>query len=102
MQQADAFVMFSRYENLPCVLIEAMACGLPVISSNVGGIPEIVHDFNGRLVDSEDEEGLADRLKELIEENEHFDREKIRNFAVENFSMPSIGADLNQLYKSLS
>lgn len=102
MQAADAFVMFSRYENLPCVLIEAMSCGLPVVSSNVGGIPEIVHDFNGRLVDSEDEEGLADRLMEVIEKKEQFNREKIREFAVENFSMPSIGTDLDQLYKSLS
>ena len=40
MQQADCFVLFSNIENLPLVIIESMACGLPIITTDVGGISE--------------------------------------------------------------
>ncbi|MFM7078402.1 MAG: glycosyltransferase, partial [Bacteroidota bacterium] len=43
MQSADAMVMFSNYENLPCTIVESICCGVPVISSDVGGIREHVN-----------------------------------------------------------
>ena len=52
MQQADAFIMFSKHENFPCVIIEALCCGLPVVASNVGGIPEALNETNGILVEA--------------------------------------------------
>ena len=48
MQQSDCFLFFSRYENAPVVLSECLAVGLPIISSNAGGIPEMIsHTRNG-------------------------------------------------------
>ena len=38
MRRADAFVLFRRYENLPCVILEAWSTGLPVIATEVGGV----------------------------------------------------------------
>jgi glycosyltransferase involved in cell wall biosynthesis len=65
LQFADAFVLSSRYENLPCVLIESLACGTPVISTQVGGVAEIVHSQNGLLVPSEDLNALINAMKQI-------------------------------------
>ena len=65
LQFADAFVLSSRYENLPCVLIESLACGTPVISTQVGGVAEIVHSQNGLLVPSEDLTALINAMKQI-------------------------------------
>lgn len=63
---ADAFLMTSDYEGLPLTVLEAMAAGLPIISTKAGGIADVVkHEENGILVDCGDEEGLVlaiDRL----------------------------------------
>lgn len=52
MQNADCFVLFSDYENLPCVLLESLACGTPVIATDVGGVSEIVNPSNGILINT--------------------------------------------------
>jgi glycosyltransferase involved in cell wall biosynthesis len=57
-QRADMLVMTSEYEGTPNVLLEAMACRLPVIATSVGGVPEILAEGRGLLVDPADENGL--------------------------------------------
>lgn len=63
MQDCDFFVMPSLSEGTPLALLEAGALGLPIITSAVGGIPEVVTDgLNGLLVPPADVSALADRL----------------------------------------
>jgi glycosyltransferase involved in cell wall biosynthesis len=66
-QSADIFVMTSEFEGTPNVLLEAMASGLPVVSTNVGGVPEIVrHGDNGFLADCDDDAGICAAVARLI------------------------------------
>lgn len=63
----DVFALSSDSEGLPMVLPEAMACGLPVVSTAVGGIPDVVEDgVSGYLVPKGDEAALRERLSTLI------------------------------------
>jgi glycosyltransferase involved in cell wall biosynthesis len=68
-RRASAFCLPCRVlesgdrDGIPNVLMEAMACGLPVITTAVSGIPEIIRDgFNGQLIPPDDPEALADAL----------------------------------------
>ena len=67
-QMADIFTLPSYTEGLPMVVIEAMACGIPVVGSNAGGIPELVKDnVNGFLVPPKDVEILKEKLEILVD-----------------------------------
>lgn len=65
--QADLFVLASFAEGVPVVLMEAMAKTIPVVSTRIAGIPELIdHEENGLLVDAGDAEGLARQMERLI------------------------------------
>ncbi len=58
--KSDCFVLNSKYEGLPHIVLEAMAAGCPVIASNLGGSPEIIrHNENGLLIEPDDETALV-------------------------------------------
>lgn len=68
----DLFVMTSRWEGFPVVLLEAMACGKPVVSTSVGGIAEMIqHDRNGLLCPPGDERSVAHALIDLLDRPDH-------------------------------
>lgn len=66
LAQSDAFVLASRFEGLPISILEAMRAGLPVVASNVGGVPELVDEKTGFLVSPEDATALARALGQLL------------------------------------
>ena len=99
MQQASSLVLFSRIESLPCVLLEALCCGLPVISSDVGGINKVINKANGLLVESENEMQLAAAMKQVISNYNSYDRAHIAIEAGAAFNYDTVGRQIATIYE---
>lgn len=95
-QQASIVAVPSVWDNSPNVVYEAMACGAPVVASNVGGIPELVeHGVTGLLVPPSDANALTDALIAVLRDATQAQAMMrcAREKAVENFALEKI---LNQ------
>jgi glycosyltransferase involved in cell wall biosynthesis len=103
MAACDIFVLPSYREGTPRVITEAMASGLPVVSTEIAGIPEQVADGkNGFLIQPGDIEALADRLTKLVESTEL--REgfgMLSQERIEKFSVETMLSGLDDLYQEL-
>ena len=65
----DIFLNTNRIDNMPVSLLEAAAFGLPIVSTNVGGIPDLfVHEETALLVGSEDPSAMADAVRRLLDD----------------------------------
>ncbi len=100
LKKCRALVLFSNFENFPCVIPEAFMAGIPVIATAVNGIPEYVNESNGILIQANDEAGLLAAFKSLID-SQPFDKEKLRAYAMEHFSYAAVGQQLDEIYKNL-
>jgi glycosyltransferase involved in cell wall biosynthesis len=100
-RSADALVMFSRWENMPCNILEALCCGLPIVATRVGGIPEVVHESNCMLVESDDVNALVDAMNTMIEHRTDLDKSQIAATASARFGYKPIGQQLVEAYNRL-
>lgn len=98
MKLSQSFILFSKTENMPCVILEALCCGLPVIATKVGGIPEVVDHQNGLLIESEDEIGLQRAIIAIASGYDRFSREEISKHSQLKFSYHTIGKQISDLY----
>ncbi len=97
---ADALVLPSRTEGIPKVLYEAMARGLPVVASNVGGVPEIVERcVNGLLVPPGDPEALAEAVRILCEDRAL--RERLGKKGLETAKKFTMERQRDAMYRSI-
>ncbi len=99
MQAHDLFVLFSNFENLPCVIIEAQASGLPVLATNVGGISEMIDEASGRLVEARDEGALLENMNEMLDGMANYEPLKIRERAVARYSYEEVGERFKNIYQ---
>ncbi len=100
---ADAVVVPSHYESFGMVALEALACGAPVVASEVGGLAYLIQDgVTGFTVPSDDPQALAEKLTVLLKDRDL--REQMCKNAVEfvqNYSWRKIAARVAELYRSV-
>lgn len=103
-RKADAFILTSDREGTPNVVLEAMASGLPIIATRVGGLPALVrHNESGYLVDRDDDGGLADAILDLVENRERritFGKHA-RAFVQQHHARPHLAIALRGLYDAV-
>ena len=106
MHAADVFVLFSRYENLPCVLLEAWMTGLPALVTDVGGVGEHlgVHPELGALLNAGDQQGLAHALVHwcgLKASGKMPSGLSIAGYAQERFTPAAVGRAYVEAYRAV-
>lgn len=103
LRAADVFVLPSATEGLSNALLEAMATGLPVVATRVGGAVDVVEDHrSGRLVSVDDTAALTAALAELLDPSQGAERDVLGRGARERmltgYSLESVAARLSELY----
>lgn len=104
LRRATVFALPSYAENLPMALLEAMAAGVPVVASRVGGIPTLIRDGeNGLLIDAGDRAQLAAALDRLLSDTELRARigDAGRRTVIERYSALAATRRLASIYRDL-
>jgi glycosyltransferase involved in cell wall biosynthesis len=99
--QAHLLVHPTKAENLPCIIIESLCSGTPVLSMAVNGIPELVNGSNGVLCPPRNIEAFATALQEIVN-NYQFDRLMIASDAQRRFSQEHVAARLLEIYAEVA
>ena len=101
---ADMFVMSSQREGLPMVLMEAMSCGLPVVSTDVGGIAEIIRNHEtGLLIEPKRSDLLAQAIENILnssDDGESLGR-RARKVIIEKYSLAAVAESYARLYERI-
>ena len=101
IQQSTALLLFSNFETLSCVVTEALCCGVPVVSTAVGGVVEIVNENNGILVPKGDELAMENALELILNNDKQWNHKKISEDAIAKFSNGAVANRILNVYKKV-
>jgi glycosyltransferase involved in cell wall biosynthesis len=104
LRAADAFVLPSHFEGMPNALLEAMACGLPVVVTSVSGVVDIIRkDVNGILVEPKRPDRLAESLIRILDDSKSAFRlgSAARKTVQDRFSIDRVASMYGSLYGEL-
>jgi glycosyltransferase involved in cell wall biosynthesis len=101
MRRADVLVLPSIVENQPVVLLEAQACGLPVVATNVGGISEIVTPTTGLLIPPDDPTALTWAITSILTNPTTYDPTTLSTHAQTHYSQDAVSTRWDAIYRDL-
>ena len=103
LRQVNTLVLPSYYEALPMCILESMACGKAIISTNVGAIPEVVKEENGILINAGDVKALANAIIKCCSNKEYMNSVSKNNInkIEEQFSMETMHRQILKCYREL-
>ena len=102
MRNSDCLILFSENETQGCVIVESFSCGIPVISTAVGGVPEFVKKNFGLLIEKNNEDELYEAMKKIVEKKIVFEeRETLRKYVTENFSKDAVATQFSNVYAKI-
>ncbi|GDX52398.1 glycoside hydrolase [Bacteroidota bacterium] len=98
MNEANAFILFSRSESSSCVVQESLCCGLPIISTQVGIALKTVNETNGLFAEIDNANSLAEKMNEIINNYSKYNREQISKESCQKFNYETIGRKIVNSY----
>lgn len=101
LSDSDIFILPSRSENFSVAIIEALACGLPVITSDCGGSAECINDSNGILFQAENIDALAESIMKVLSQYNRYDRKKIAADCYRNYSSQATAKQLEAVFTNV-
>ena len=105
LNAADVFLLPARSEGVPVSLMEALACGVPAVTSAVGGIPELMENGKtGWMEDAEDVEAIVNRIRQLLAnrvETKHIS-EYARQIATKKVDRRVVTKKIREIYQDVS
>lgn len=100
MAKSDFLFLYSEFENQPCVINEAQACGIPVVVPDIPGILAFMEDELGVVFPRLNQAAFEEAILQVMDNYNRYNSKNIRNFALENFSEEVIGQQFVSLYKA--
>lgn len=102
IKNSDCLILYSNFESFGCVNIEALACGKPLIVSNLEVFKEyIVENIQGYYGQKNSPDDLCNKMEKMILNHHHFNPKVLSEYALSNFSYSKVGEQFFKLYNSL-
>jgi glycosyltransferase involved in cell wall biosynthesis len=101
MRESDVLVLPSRRESCGAVLLEALACGTPVVATRCGGPEEIVTEEVGVLTDVEGPAALADAIERVLDRRHVYDPSRLREYVLARYSWNRLADAYLDVYRAV-
>ncbi|UXH43195.1 glycosyltransferase family 4 protein [Rossellomorea vietnamensis] len=101
LNQSDIFILPSVYDIFPTVILEAMSCSIPIVGTDVGGVPEMVRNNTGIIVPASDSRKLAQGVKEILNNDYKLMGKNGRELLEREFTQEKYVSQTVEIYEGL-